>query len=140
MPRRSVFRSAMRIGRDHVASTVNTLALAYAGAALPLLMLFVQSKQSLGTVANSETVATEILSALVGSIGIVASVPLTTWLAARVVGSGQPSGRRGRRTARTRQRSSHESEPADSESRFWDRRSGEHAVPPRLPTSGYERD
>ncbi len=61
LPRGAIFRSAMRIGRDHVASTVNTLALAYAGAALPLLILFVQSRQSLGTVANSETVATEIL-------------------------------------------------------------------------------
>ena len=96
LPGSSIFRSAMRIGRDHVASTVNTLALAYAGAALPLLILFVQSRQSLGTVANSETVATEILSALVGSIGIVASVPLTTWLAARVVGEGGPAGRRRR--------------------------------------------
>jgi uncharacterized membrane protein len=92
LPRQSIFRSAMRIGRDHVASTVKTLALAYAGAALPLLILFVQSRQSLGTVANSETVATEILSALVGSIGIVASVPLTTWLAARVVGEHGTAG------------------------------------------------
>jgi uncharacterized membrane protein len=140
LPLRSIFRSAMRIGRDHVASTVNTLALAYAGAALPLLILFVQSRQSLGTVANSETVATEILSALVGSIGIVASVPLTTWLAARVVGEGDPTGRRRRRTARTRQPSSRESEPPDSESRFWDRPSGEHAVAPRLPTPGHEPD
>jgi uncharacterized membrane protein len=89
MKRRELFGSAMRIGRDHVASTVNTLALAYAGSALPLLILFTQSRQSLGTVANSETVATEILAALVGSIGLVASVPVTTWLAARVVGQAQ---------------------------------------------------
>jgi uncharacterized membrane protein len=89
MPRHRLFRSAMRIGRDHVASTVNTLALAYAGAALPLLLLFTQSRQSLGTVANGETIATEILSALIGSIGLVASVPVTTWLASRVVGRGR---------------------------------------------------
>ena len=77
-------RSGMRIGRDHVASTVNTLFLAYAGASMPLLVLFVLSQQSLVTVANSEIVATEIVRTLVGSIGLVASVPLTTWLAAYV--------------------------------------------------------
>jgi len=87
-------RSALRIGRDHVASTVNTLALAYAGAALPLLILFVQSRQSLGAVANSETVAIEIVRTLVGSIGLVASVPLTTWLAARVATAQEPPTRR----------------------------------------------
>jgi uncharacterized membrane protein len=97
--RRDLSRSAMRIGRDHVASVVNTLALAYAGAALPVLILFVQSRQSLGTVANSETVAVEIVRTLVGSIGLVASVPLTTWLAARVVITGPP-GRDRRRPPR----------------------------------------
>lgn len=140
MPRRSVFRSAMRIGRDHVASTVNTLALAYAGAALPLLILFVQSKQSLGTVANGETVATEILSALVGSIGIVASVPFTTWLAARVVGDGDTAGRRRRRGGPTRRPSSRESEPPDSDSQFWDKARDEDAAAPRLPAPSREPD
>ena len=82
-----LFRSGMRVGRDHVASTVNTLLLAYAGASMPLLLLFVLSHQSLGTVANSEVVATEIVRTFVGSIGLVASVPITTWLASRVVGS-----------------------------------------------------
>ena len=77
-------RSGMRIGRDHVASTVNTLFLAYAGASMPLLVLFVLSQQSLVTVANTEIVATEIVRTLVGSIGLVASVPLTTWLAAYI--------------------------------------------------------
>jgi uncharacterized membrane protein len=119
LPRRSIFRSAMRIGRDHVASTVNTLALAYAGAALPLLILFVQSRQSLGTVANSETVATEILGALVGSIGIVASVPLTTWLAVAVVGEGGPVGRRRRRVARTRVRRRRPRAAADTGPDLW---------------------
>jgi uncharacterized membrane protein len=99
--RRELSRSAMRIGRDHVASTVNTLALAYAGAALPVLILFVQSRQSLGAVANSETVAVEIVRTLVGSIGLVASVPLTTWLATRVVAGAPPAHRRrGRGRAR----------------------------------------
>ncbi|NNF09939.1 MAG: YibE/F family protein, partial [Acidimicrobiia bacterium] len=77
-----LFRAGLRIGRDHIASTVNTLVLAYSGAALPLLALFVLSEQSLGSLANSEAVATEIIRTLVGSIGLVAAVPLTTWLAA----------------------------------------------------------
>ncbi len=77
-----LFGRGLRIGRDHIASTVNTLLLAYAGAALPLLVLFVLSEQSLGTVANSEVVAVEIVRTLVGSIGLVAAVPLTTWMAA----------------------------------------------------------
>jgi uncharacterized membrane protein len=90
MSRRRLASAGFRIGRDHVASTVNTLALAYAGAALPLLILFVLSEQSLGTVANSEVVAIEIIAALVGSIGLVAAVPLTTWLAVAVVKGPMP--------------------------------------------------
>lgn len=78
-----LFRRALRVGRDHIASIVNTLLLAYAGASLPLLVLFVLASQSLGTIANSEVVAVEIVRTLVGSIGLVAAVPLTTWLAAR---------------------------------------------------------
>ena len=85
MGRRSLYRSAMRIGRDHVASTVNTLALAYAGASIPLLLLFVLSEQSLGSVANGEVVATEIVRTLVGSIGLVGAVPITTGLAVRTL-------------------------------------------------------
>lgn len=85
-----LFGAAMRVGRDHVASTVNTLALAYAGASMPLLILFVLARQSLGTVANGETVATEIVRTLVGSIGLVAAVPLTTWLAVWAVGGRHP--------------------------------------------------
>lgn len=79
-----LFRRGLRIGRDHIASTVNTLLLAYAGAALPLLVLFVLSQESLGSVANSEVVAIELVRTLVGSIGLVAAVPFTTWLAALV--------------------------------------------------------
>jgi uncharacterized membrane protein len=86
MTRSSLLHSGLRIGRDHVGSTVNTLALAYAGASLPLLLLFALSRQSLGVVANSEVVATEIVRTLVGSIGLVAAVPITTWLAASLVG------------------------------------------------------
>ncbi len=86
--RRELFASGMRVGRDHVASTVNTLFLAYVGAALPLLLLFSVGQLPAIDVANSEIVATEIVRTLVGSIGLVASVPLTTWLAVSVVGDG----------------------------------------------------
>jgi uncharacterized membrane protein len=85
MQRRRLLRSGMRIGRDHVASTVNTLVLAYAGASMPLLILFVLSDQPISTVANGEIVATEIVRTLVGSLGLIASVPITTWLAIHVV-------------------------------------------------------
>ncbi|MFF4603919.1 YibE/F family protein [Streptomyces sp. NPDC001339] len=83
--RRALYGAAMRIGRDHIASVVNTLVLAYAGAALPLLLLFSIAQSSVGTVASSEVVAEEIVRTLVGSIGLVASVPLTTLLATLVV-------------------------------------------------------
>jgi uncharacterized membrane protein len=82
MGRAALIGSGLRIGRDHVASTVNTLALAYAGASMPVLLLLILSRQSLGTVANGEVIAMEILRTLVGSIGLVAAVPITTWLAA----------------------------------------------------------
>jgi uncharacterized membrane protein len=85
MGRRGLYRAGIRIGRDHIASVVNTLVLAYAGAALPLLLLFSIAQSSVGTVANSELVAEEIVRTLVGSIGLVASVPVTTALAALVV-------------------------------------------------------
>jgi uncharacterized membrane protein len=80
-----LYRSGLRIGRDHVASTVNTLVLAYAGASLPLLLLFSQGGRSVWGVLTTETVAVEVVGALVGSIGLVASVPITTGLAALVV-------------------------------------------------------
>lgn len=101
--RRKLYGAAMRIGRDHIASVVNTLVLAYAGAALPLLLLFSIAQSSVGTVATSEVVAEEVVRTLVGSIGLVASVPLTTLLAVLVVSAdrdaGRPAGRGTRRTA-----------------------------------------
>ncbi|GHE03764.1 membrane protein [Streptomyces alanosinicus] len=87
---RGLYRAGIRIGRDHIASVVNTLVLAYAGAALPLLLLFSIAQSSVGTVANSELVAEEIVRTLVGSIGLVASVPVTTLLAALVVSADRP--------------------------------------------------
>lgn len=79
--------SGIRVGREHIASTVNTLLLAYAGASMPLLLVFAASDQPLGVVANSEIVAVEIVRTLCGSIGLVAAVPVTTVLAALLVGT-----------------------------------------------------
>jgi len=81
---RGLFTAAMRIGRDHVSSAVNTLVLAYAGASLPLMLIFSVSGRSLGDVVTTQEVATEVVRTLVGSIGLVASVPITTAVAAVV--------------------------------------------------------
>lgn len=77
-----LFPGAMTVGRDHVAATINTLFLAYAGASLPLLILFNSSPDPLVAIVSSEIVAIEIVRTLVGSIGLMASVPVTTALAA----------------------------------------------------------
>jgi uncharacterized membrane protein len=94
---RNLYRAAIRIGRDHIASTVNTLVLAYAGASLPLLILFSVSNRALGQVLNTETVAEEVVRTLVGSIGLVASVPITTGLAAFAVTRAKDPRPRGER-------------------------------------------
>ena len=73
-----LFSGAMRIGRDHIASTVYTIVFAYAGAALPILLLINLSGLPLGTIVTNEALAEEIVRTLVGSIGLVLSVPLTT--------------------------------------------------------------
>jgi uncharacterized membrane protein len=85
LPASAVYRSGLRIGRDHISSTVNTLFLAYAGASLPLLLLFTEAGQGIGDIATREVVAVEIVRALVGSIGLVSAVPISTWLAAQVL-------------------------------------------------------
>ncbi len=85
LPTIELYRIALRIGRDHISSTVNTLFLAYAGAALPLLLLFSEAGQSLGSIATRELVAVEVVRSLVGSIGLVSAVPISTWLAAQVL-------------------------------------------------------
>ncbi|MFN0092841.1 MAG: YibE/F family protein, partial [Acidimicrobiales bacterium] len=82
---RALYRAALRIGRDHVASTVNTLVLAYVGVSLPLLVFFHQAGQPLGRVFTREVVAVEIVRMLVGSIGLVLAVPFTTAIAAAVL-------------------------------------------------------
>lgn len=87
---RTLYRAGLRIGRDHIASTVNTLVLAYAGASLPLLVLFRSSATPISDVLTSEVVASEVVRTLVGSLGLVAAVPVTTLLAAVVVRRGSP--------------------------------------------------
>lgn len=87
LPGRDLYRRAMRIGRDHIASTINTLVLAYAGASLGLLLFLEQEGRQLGRVLTREVIAVEIVRALVGSIGLVLSVPITTALAVIALGT-----------------------------------------------------
>jgi uncharacterized membrane protein len=81
---RALYTAALRIGRDHISSAVNTLALAYTGAALPVLLIFSLSGQGFGTLVTTQDVAQEVIRTLVGSIGLVAAVPVTTAIAALV--------------------------------------------------------
>jgi len=90
LSRRELYSRAMNIGRDHVASTVNTLVLAYAGAALPLMLLIAMQGEAILVSLQRELVATEIARALAGSIGIVAAVPISTALGALVLGGTPP--------------------------------------------------
>ncbi len=78
---REAYTTAMAVGRDHVASLVNTLVLVYAGASLPLFLLFYNSHLSYAQVINQEVIATEIVRTLVSSSGIVVAVPVTTAIA-----------------------------------------------------------
>lgn len=80
--KKDVYARAVRIGREHVGALVNTLAIAYAGASLPLLLLFFGSGPiDIGLTLNRELFATEIVRILVGSIGLVLAVPITTAVA-----------------------------------------------------------
>lgn len=82
LPFRRLFKLALEVGRDHVSATVNTLVLAYVGAALPILLLFSAAGLSVADATNLEVVAKEIVATLVGSIGLISAVPVTTALAA----------------------------------------------------------
>lgn len=81
MGRREVYRRALRVGREHVGALVNTLVLAYTGTALPLLLLFYGSSASFVNIINREIFAAEIVRTIVGSIGLVMTVPIVTALA-----------------------------------------------------------
>lgn len=79
---KDLYQRALRVGRDHVGSLVNTLALAYAGASLPMLLLFAYSDTSMVMLVNQEVLAAEVLRIVVGSIGLILAVPFTTAMAA----------------------------------------------------------
>lgn len=81
MGRKEVYSRALRVGREHVGALVNTLVLAYAGVSLPLLLYFYMSPISFWSLVNSEIFATEIIRAIVGSIGLIMTVPIVTGLA-----------------------------------------------------------
>lgn len=125
---RELYANGVRIGRDHIASTVNTLVLAYAGAALPLLLFNTNIGLGLGDAITSEVIAVEVVRTLVGSIGLVSAVPITTVLAAVVVtgtGFGPLLRRRDRSRpevspARARRLRGASRLPAESDDAGWD--------------------
>jgi uncharacterized membrane protein len=81
-PRKAIYERALRIGREHIGALVNTLAIAYVGASLPLLLLFYQTASgTIGHIVNTEIFATEIVRIMIGSIGLVLAVPITTLVA-----------------------------------------------------------
>lgn len=81
-----LYGRALKVGKDHIASIVNTLILVYTGSSLPLLLLFLDFGQSFSSVINLEFVAQEVISTLVASIGLVLAVPITTFFAALFLG------------------------------------------------------
>ncbi|WP_433442368.1 YibE/F family protein [Nonomuraea sp. CA-141351] len=85
-----LYRAAGRIGRAHIASVINTIILAYAGASLPLLLLFSIGQEPLGEVLTTPVVAQEIVRSIVGTVGLIAAVPITTALAALTASRHHP--------------------------------------------------
>jgi uncharacterized membrane protein len=81
----ALYKRASNIGQDHVAATVNTLVMAYAGTALPMLLIFTMSKGNFGYIVNFSFVAEEVVRTLVGSLGLIAAVPITTLISAYFV-------------------------------------------------------
>jgi uncharacterized membrane protein len=88
---RGLFRSALSVGHDHIAATVNTLVLAYAGASLPVLLIFSLADTPFSDAINFEAVAEAVVAMLVGSIGLIAAVPITTALAALLATRIEPA-------------------------------------------------
>ena len=80
---KELYSRSMVIGKDHITSMVNTLVLAYAGASLPLLLIFVNNPHPFGEIVSYETIAEEIIRTLVGSIGLILAVPITTLISAK---------------------------------------------------------
>ncbi|MFN8122164.1 MAG: YibE/F family protein [Thermoleophilia bacterium] len=87
---RVLFTEALKVGRDHIVAVVNTLVLAYAGASLPVLLVFALADTSFSEALNSEAVAAEVVATLVGSMGLIAAVPLATGIAAALAARMPP--------------------------------------------------
>ncbi|WP_159612204.1 YibE/F family protein [Glutamicibacter sp. JC586] len=94
---KELFFRGMRIGRDHIASTVYTIAFAYAGAALPILAIAAMSNQGFGVTLSSGEMAEEVIRILIGSIGLVLAIPVTTAIAVLVVKATGTGGAHGKR-------------------------------------------
>ena len=92
---RELYREAFVVGRDHLSATINTLVLAYVGASLPLLLVIHSAAVTTGDAINTQDIAEPIVASLVGSIGLLASVPLTTGLAAVLAARMPPAAVRG---------------------------------------------
>jgi uncharacterized membrane protein len=88
---RGLYSRAVEVGRDHVSATVNTLVFAYVGASLPILLILTSTDLGLIDGINLELVAKEVVAMLVGSIGLIVAVPLTTAIAAALVAKLDPS-------------------------------------------------
>lgn len=85
LPFRSLFRSGLEVGKEHIVSLVNTLVLAYAGAALPVFLILVLNPNHvpLWVILNSELIMEEVVRTIAGSIGLVSAVPITAFLASK---------------------------------------------------------
>lgn len=92
MTKTQAYTRAIRVGREHVGALVNTLVLAYTGAALPLLLYFQTATANVGTLVNLEVIATEIVRIIVGSVGLVLTVPIVTALAVVFLKGAKNSG------------------------------------------------
>lgn len=113
-PTRHVFARAMRIGRDHIASTVYTLAFAYVGTALMMLMVVMLYDRSLGSTLTAGEIAEEVVRTLVSSIGLVLAIPATTAIAAALVRTSRPAAAAGRQVPRSGTREVEQAEQAST--------------------------
>lgn len=87
---RELYKRGLRVGREHIGALVNTLAIAYVGVSLPFLLLIYNSPAGFATTINSELFATEIIRILIGSIGLIIAVPITTLIAAYMLAKKEP--------------------------------------------------
>jgi uncharacterized membrane protein len=93
LSKKEIYLRAMSVGKDHTGAVVNSLILAYTGAALPLVLLMYTSDIPVIELINKETIATEILRTLVGSIGLILTVPITTLIATLLIKEGDRVGK-----------------------------------------------